>query len=159
MIEENKQNDTLSEYQKYFQNDIDALDDEIKKSKEYRTLIDKEIDVFTGKQIGGPPTKGGQHYLIEHLKNAIALQSQTQSLLKDKVSLKKIIMDYSEKATKNDEGSDSIQKELMRLSENQKKLKAQLDNEKNNKIQDTNVDIDAEIEKQIKESEENGTNN
>ena len=74
--------------------------------------IDREIDKFDG-LVGA---KGAQHYLIEHIKNAIALQSQRQSIPKDKFSIKKSLLDYSIKSDNADsESSKSLFDELNKL--------------------------------------------
>ena len=141
------ENEKLKKYREYFADDIAAIENEIKKSEVYSAIIESEIKRFQSTQ-NGVPMKGGQHYLIEHVKNAVALQSQKQSLLKDKVALKKIVMDYSEKSA-NDESMDSIQKELVRYTQNLKRIE--------NKVEvftgtdSDNENLDNEIERRIKE--------
>lgn len=104
--------ETLKQYEDYFKDDLELLDREFKKSLNYAEKIDKEIDKFDG-LVGA---KGAQHYLIEHIKNAIALQSQRQSILKDKFSIKKTLLDYSIKSENADsESNKSLFDELNKL--------------------------------------------
>ena len=119
----NESNERLDRYNNYFKDDLEALEKEIKKSEGYSAIIEKEIEQFTQKTGGAFPVKGSQHYLIEHIKNAVSLQSQKQSLLKDKVSIKKIIMDYSEKGA---DGGDfaELQREIMKLTSQHRQVSA-----------------------------------
>jgi len=107
--------ESRAEYEEYFKEVWDALDAEFEGSKEYSEIINNEIAKF--KDFSG--SKGGQHYLIEHVKNAVALQSQRQSIIKDKFTMKKTILDFTFK--EGDEGSDqNLFKELTKLVENSK---------------------------------------
>lgn len=104
--------ETLKQYEDYFKDDLELLNAEFEKSLTYAEKIDREIDKFDG-LVGA---KGAQHYLIEHIKNAIALQSQRQSILKDKFSIKKSLLDYSIKSDNADsESSKSLFDELNKL--------------------------------------------
>jgi hypothetical protein len=137
----------LKDYEDYFNADITAIDEELKKSKEYSSLIDNEIEKLKSSSSNGT-NRGAQHYLIEHIKNAVSLQSQRQSLRKDKFSIKKAIMDYGNKfENTNDDNTISIVEQINSILalENRKKEKPKiLDSEK----------IDVEIEK-ILNSENN----
>jgi len=141
------QKDHRKEYEDYFKEILDGLDAEFENSQKYSVIINKEIEKFT--QFAN--LKGGQHYLTEHIKNAVALQSQRQSLYKDKFAIKKTILDFTFK--EGDEGSDqNLFKELQKLVENGKK-KIEAINQKNEKItikiekdeEDLNKEIDAEL--------------
>ena len=96
--------------------------------------------------------KGSQHYLIEHITNAVQLQSQRQSLRKDKFSIKKAIMDYAAKfaddESKDKDGDSHVAELINKLLEQDRSAKqsqmAPLSEE----------DIDAEIDKVIKNEEE-----
>lgn len=133
----------IDKYTEYFQEDLDAVEDELKKSQHYSEIIDSEIDKLTQPSLG--LNKGGQHYLIEHITNAVQLQTQRQSLRKDRFAIKKAIMDYAAKFADEDAGSnenDLIAK-VNELLERDKK-------EKNIKIENMNdASLDAEIDKQI----------
>ena len=61
----------IDKYTEYFQEDLDAVEDELKKSQHYSEIIDHEIDKLTQPSLG--LNKGGQHYLIEHITNAVSL--------------------------------------------------------------------------------------
>jgi hypothetical protein len=88
------------EFEEYFKGVLKELEDEFQKSNEYSLKIDEEINKF--KDFVG--SKNGQHYLVEHIRNAIELQGQRQSLIKDKFIIKKAILDY---AMKNEEDENT----------------------------------------------------
>ena len=91
---------TIEEFEAYFQSDLAAIDEELEKSKAYSKMIDEELQKINDAiSASGGYMKGGQHYLIEHIKNAVALQSQRQSLRKDKFAIRKAIIDYANKNT------------------------------------------------------------
>lgn len=145
MAQKNKDSleQNVDKYTEYFQEDLDAVEDELKKSQHYSEIIDREIDKLTAPSLG--MNKGGQHYLIEHITNAVQLQTQRQSLRKDRFAIKKAIMDYAAKFADEDAGAnenDLIAK-VNELLERDKK-------EKNIKIENMNdASLDAEIDKQI----------
>lgn len=114
--------ETLKRFEEYFKDDLAMLDKEFKKSLSYAAKIDNEINKFDG-LVG---TKGAQHYLIEHIKNAIALQTQRQSILKDKFSIKKTLLDYSIKSDNADsESNKSLFDSLNKLIKEGINLRAQ----------------------------------
>lgn len=114
---------TLEEFEQYFKDDLAAIDEELAKSKQYSAMIDEEIEKIHSASIAsGGTLKGSQHYLIEHIKNAVALQTQRQSLRKDKFTIRKTILDYDNKNSKNSEGeSVNIQAEISKLIAESKK--------------------------------------
>ena len=139
--------DKKQEYEQYFQEILDELEKEFAKSNEYSKTIDDEIKKFSD----FANSKGGQHYLIEHIRNAITLQSQRQSIIKDKFSIKKAILDYTFKD--DDEGSEqNLFKELQKLVQDSKK-KIDKSNQKHQevatKIEDTS--LDAEIDELLED--------
>lgn len=105
---------SLEEYESYFKSDLEAIDEELAKSKQYSKFIDDEIEKIVQTLQAGVPSKGSQHYLIEHIKNAVALQTQRQSLRKDKFSIRKAIIDYSNK-NKDESGGVDIVGEVQKL--------------------------------------------
>lgn len=110
---------SLEDFEKYFKEDLDAIEEELKKSKGYSDIIDNEINKLTDIAF---VNKGGQHYLIEHIQNAVQLQSQRQSLRKDKFTIKKTIMDYVNKLTSDEDSSaKAIMEKLNELLANDKK--------------------------------------
>lgn len=137
--------DNMKEYEEYFKPLIDALDEEFVKSQEYSVIIDAEIKKFNGLT----NSKGGQHYLIEHVKNAVTLQSQRQSIYKDKFNIMKSILDFTFKD--GDEGSEeNLFSELKKLAAKTEKIIK--DNEKtNDKVAQSveNEKLDAEIDKAL----------
>ena len=96
------ENEEIKKFNEYFEEDLKAIEEELAKSKEYSKIIDAQIETLSSQ---GPlgPNKGGQHYLIEHIANAVQLQTQRQGLRKDRFAIKKAILDYANKAAeKND---------------------------------------------------------
>lgn len=143
MKEKSKKENIEEVYTNYFKNDIDNLIAEIDKSKEYSAVIDEEINKI--KNISREGTSKGyeQHYLIEHLQNAIALQVQIQGLHKDLFTIKKTIMDYT---FKDKDEKDSENKALL------EKLNDFID--QNKKQENTLNSITTNIKDEIKNSEE-----
>lgn len=94
----------IQQYTDYFKEDLNAISEELETSKKYSAIIDKEIDMLSKP---GLSTKGSQHYLIEHITNAVQLQTQREGLRKDRVNIKKLIMDYANKQLdKQNSGGD-----------------------------------------------------
>lgn len=98
-------------FEEYFKEDLDAIEDELKKSKEYSAIIDSELEKLSTPTLGGG--KGSQHYLIEHITNAVQLQTQRQGLRRDRFNIKKAIMDYSSKFLDKEENVDENIAELL----------------------------------------------
>ena len=143
-----KLEETIKQFEEYFADDINAIDCELKKSSEYSEIIDNEINSLRNTGTFGT-TKGGQHYLIEHLSNAVQLQSQRQSLRKDKLSIKKLILDYANKAEKEKNGaSDDIAAILNKYIEDQKKESA------SEGIIISDEDLDSQIDSLISDPKE-----
>lgn len=142
-MEENKKG---SEYEKYFKEDLEAIEEELSKSKEYSKIIDKEIEMLSAP---GLPSKGSQHYLIEHITNAVQLQTQRQGLRKDRVAIKKLIMDYQRKDDLKDVGDEqNILDEVKKLLEKDKKIDSKDLKPKND------VNLDSEIDNILNTTEE-----
>lgn len=136
----------VEKYTDYFREDLDAIEEELKKSKEYSDIIDREISQLTKPTLG--MNKGGQHYLIEHITNAVQLQTQRQGLRKDRFNIKKTIMDYAAKFA--DENASSDEGDLIA------KVNELLDRDKKNKdekIENALENLDDEIDKALEENE------
>jgi len=152
------ENSELEKFKKYFNDDIDAIKIELEKSKEYSSLIDNEIDKLRSHSNSGfsqTTTRGVQHYLIEHLKNAVSLQSQRQSLRKDLFSIKKVIMDYANKAEMNnmtEKDSKSLIECVNNLLHEQEKLIL------SNRKKQSSEKLDEEIEKILEKYDEEEEN-
>ena len=101
MEEKDKFGPNVELYRAYFKEDLDAIEEELAKSKEYSKIIDTEINALSAP---GLATKGSQHYLIEHITNAVELQTQRQGLRKDRVAIKKLIMDYANRKEDRESG-------------------------------------------------------
>lgn len=133
-------------YEDYFKEESDAIDEELAKSKEYSAIIDAEIKKLSGPSLGA--NKGAQHYLIEHITNAVSLQTQRQGLRRDKFAIKKAIIDYAAKFAEEttNEGDNKVAELLTELLERDKKEDKQ--KKENISIVDT-IDLDAEIDRQL----------
>jgi hypothetical protein len=99
------------EFEDYFREIVAELEREQEKSDRYSQKIDAELKKFDESL----PGKNSQYYLIEHLKNAIELQSQRQALIKDKFSIKKAILDYSMKNQDDENAGKVLFDELSKL--------------------------------------------
>ena len=130
------------EYKEYFKDDLAEIDNELKKADEYSTIIDNEIQKLKTSGLG--VNKGSQHYLIEHITNAIQLQSQKQSLRKDKFTIEKTIMDYSKKFNEDKNSSDSNQ-----LAELVNKIIIKDRENKSTIAKNDNEDLDSFIETRV----------
>ena len=114
-------------FEEYFKEDLDAIEEELTQSKKYSDIIDNEIDKLSTPSLGS--NKGSQHYLIEHINNAVALQTQRQGLRKDRFAIKKAIMDYAAKFADNqDSNSEENLTELINklLEKDKKDLKTNI---------------------------------
>lgn len=132
------------EFEAYFKDDLDAIEEELKKSKEYSEIIDSEIDKLSAPSLGS--NKGTQHYLIEHITNAVQLQTQRQGLRKDRFTIKKAIMDYASKFTEENGGKEGeIMDLLNKLIDKDKTSNMNHINTSVNNLQN-DVDIDSEID-------------
>lgn len=98
----------IKEFEEYFKEDLEKLEDEFKKSAKYSEQIDMEISKFSDII----NSKGGQRYMIEHMRNAIQLQSQRQGILKDKLTIRKLVLDYSFRS-KDEENSGKTTFDLL----------------------------------------------
>ena len=114
----------------------------------YKNEADKEIEALSKP---GLNSKGSQHYLIEHITNAVQLQTQREGLRKDKVNIKKLIMDYANKdiSKNSNEGSEQSLLDVRNklIAENKTKSTAQTSEE-------TNGDLDTTIDDILKETKE-----
>jgi len=95
----------LQEYYDYFKDDLDAIEEELTKSKDYSKILDEQIDLLKQPQY----SKAGGHLLVEQIQNAVQLQTQRQSLRRDRFNIKKTMMDY---ANKNNEKTGDEEKLL-----------------------------------------------
>lgn len=144
-----EQENFSSKYREYFKEDLEAVEEELRKSKGYSQIIDDEINKLSAPSLGS--NKGSQHYLIEHIKNAVELQTQRQSLRRDRFNIKKTIIEYEIKELKENKSESSEAQELIdklnQLLENDKKQKTEKPNYNEN-------DLDDEIDKLLEEEDE-----
>lgn len=138
----------IKKYQEYFSGIIAELENEFKKSEEYAKKIDDEIKKFEG----ALASKGTQFYIVEHLRNAIELQAQKQSLIKDKFAIKKAILDYAMKTENNENDGKTIFAELSKIV----KIDKQKLNELGKKIENSQSpeELDRKIDELLENSEE-----
>ena len=144
----NDKDKIISQYADYFKEDLEAINEELETSKKYSQIIDKEIEALSKP---GLNSKGSQHYLIEHITNAVQLQTQREGLRKDKVNIKKLIMDYANKdiSKNSNEGSEQSLLDVRNklIAENKTKSTAQTSEE-------ANSDLDTTIDDILKETKE-----
>jgi hypothetical protein len=137
----------VEKYQEYFKQILDEIEAEFRKSNEYSQTIDEEINKF--RDLLG--SKGSQHFLVEHVRNAIELQSQRQSLIKDKFNVRKAVLDYAMKSVDDDAANKNLFAKLSELVKMDKeaiqKLKIEVTNDKTE-------NIDNKIDELLSNSEE-----
>lgn len=141
MEENDKFGPNVELYRAYFKEDLDAIEEELAKSKEYSQIIDKEITALSAP---GLATKGSQHYLIEHITNAVELQTQRQGLRKDRVAIKKLIMDYANRKEDRESGEGDADN----LNDAMNKLLA-LSSKPDMSVKERPEDIDSDIDKAL----------
>jgi hypothetical protein len=128
--------DKRSEFENYFADILEELEKEFTKSDQYSKKVDDAISMF--EESGA--SKGAQHYLIEHIKNAISLQSQRQSLIKDKFGIKKAILDYAMKRTEDETSGKELFEEIERLVKMDKEKIKATDTVENDESLDDRID-------------------
>ena len=141
----------LKEYKEYFADDMENIEKEIEKNNILFDMIEQNIE-----KIQHAESRGSYSYLIKHFENIISLQSQKQGILKDRVALKKIIMDYVQKNKPSENNSfDDITKELQNLiEETKKKAKEEAKTEVVQIPLISDKDLDAEIDASLDEDNE-----
>lgn len=141
MEEKDKFGPNVELYRAYFKEDLDAIEEELAKSKEYSKIIDTEINALSAP---GLATKGSQHYLIEHITNAVELQTQRQGLRKDRVAIKKLIMDYANRKEDRESGEGDADN----LNDVMNKLLA-LSSKPDMTVKESPEEIDSDIDKAL----------
>lgn len=141
MEEKDKFGPNVELYRAYFKEDLDAIEEELAKSKEYSKIIDTEINALSAP---GLATKGSQHYLIEHITNAVELQTQRQGLRKDRVAIKKLIMDYANRKEDRESGEGDAEN----LNDVMNKLLA-LSSKPDMTVKESPEEIDSDIDKAL----------
>jgi hypothetical protein len=135
------------EFEEYFREIVAELEREFEKSDRYSQKIDAELRKFDESL----PGKNSQYYLIEHLKNAIELQAQRQSLIKDKFAIKKAILDYSIKTDADENEGKTLFDELSKLVKLDKEKFEQI----KKKIDDNDAKkLDEKIDELLEQSDE-----
>ena len=145
--------ENVEKYEKYFKEDLDAIEEELNKSKQYTELIDREITKLTKVSSLGS-NKGAERQLIDHITNAVQLQTQRQGLRKDKFTIKKAILEYALKFAEDNKDtgtSDNYLDIVMKLLDKEKEAEAKKD-EKISLNEQPNAD--AEIDKILEEGGE-----
>ncbi len=114
---ENKLFQDAEEYRSYFKEDEDALQGIIARLQTLQTISDNQINAIAQvSQQGTSVSRGTQHYLIEHITNAIQIQSQMQSVLKDKRSIKESALTIALKKAGGEENTDDAKAILASLT-------------------------------------------
>jgi len=147
--------DEADKYRNYFKEDENALQSVVDRLTKLQGISDSQIEAIAGAQQG----RGTQHYLVEHITNAIAIQSQMQSVLKDKRSIKERALEIALKVSNGEDIGDgaavlaSLQSLIKEQKKNAEKRAANLENKVESVEENTlsEEEIDAEIERKIKE--------
>ena len=134
-------------YEKYFSEDLKAIEEELEKSKHYSSIIDAEVDKLSAPSLGA--NKGSQHYLIEHITNAVQLQTQRQGLRRDRFAIKKAIIDYACKFADDIENGSS--EEMFAAVE--KLVKEKLKENNISSKSETTENLDDDIDKILNNNE------
>jgi len=137
----------IEKYEDYFKQIMDEIETEFRKSSEYSHAIDEEINKFRD-LIG---SKGSQHFLIEHIRNAIELQSQRQSLIKDKFNVRKAVLDYAMKSVEDEAANKNLFAKLSEIVKMDKEALAKLAETKNLASES---ELDTKIDELLSESDE-----
>ena len=105
------------EYREYFKEDEDALQGVVDRLTKLQTISDTQITQIEQYTLSGSAaSRGTQHYLIEHITNAIQIQSQMQSVLKDKRSIKESALTLALKKAGGEENTDDAKAILASLT-------------------------------------------
>ena len=135
-------NESVQKYSEYFAEDLQAIEEELEKSKEYSKIIDDEINKLTSVQTLGA-NKGNQRYLIEHITNAVSLQTQRQSLRKDRVAVKKMIVEFASRDNRSEDGqAANVMETVERLIASSKEKMTSTSQDTTQSMQDLDSDID-----------------
>jgi hypothetical protein len=142
--------DKRKEYEEYFNEILQELEKEFEKSNSYSQKIDEELQKFEGSM----PSKGTQYFLIEHIKNAISLQSQRQSLIKDKFNIKKAVLDYVTKDKSEEATGKTLFEELTKIVNNDKQKLQKLGEKIDSTLKKNEESIDNKIDELLENSDE-----
>lgn len=165
----------IKQFEEYFEEDFKDLEKEYSKSKKYSEIIDTQIDELMN-LIKEGNARGAQHYLTEYISNVASLQSQRQSIIKDRVNMKLQILNMYKKqqdAQQNGDGeklaklleqfitNTPVQDEENKINIEQKseeELDAELEEfYKNNKvvdvIEDEEIDYNKTVQSELKPAE------
>lgn len=134
--------------QEYFSEDEKELETVIENLRQIQEISKGQIDSITELSV---PGRGTQHYLIEHIGNYVSIQSQLQSLLKDKRDIKSKALDIAIKNSNGDNVSDSSEL-MIELNKAIQKMKKKAENIEENALTKTvKTKTDEEIDKEIKD--------
>lgn len=137
--------DAADQYLGYFSENDAELSKLLTKLSKLEAVEDAQIDAITR----APAGRGTQHYLIDHLANEISIQTQKQSILKDKRDIKANALNIALKSANGDDISDAsevIGKLQMLIKERGKAADALVAKTHDN---ENSYEIDEEIEKKL----------
>lgn len=135
-------------YRSYLEEDEKQLQDVYDHLLVLQGLSDAQLQALAN----ALPGKGMQHYLIEHIANAISIQSQMQSVLKDKRAIKENALQLALKEANGEEIGDSaaILAQLQSLVNSRKiDAKKSAADKTEKKMTKTDAELDAEIDKRL----------
>lgn len=144
-------NEIRKEYEDYFNEVLEELDETQEKMKSYLEIVDEQIEQFRS-----IPQKSGSKYLVENVKNAAEIVGQLQGLTKEKFNVRKTILDFERKERSGEVSNDDLVEILRQQSQAivQANKKADSSYERALRLNEESKDIESEIEKRIRELEE-----
>ena len=142
--------ESADEFKGYLEDDIKELQSVYEHLLTLQELSDGQLEALST----AVPGKGTQRYLVDHITNAIAIQSQIQSVLKDKRAIKENALQLAIKQSNGEDTGDSsailaaLQKVVNEQKIEKRKNKADATEKK---ITKTEAEIDAEIEERLRD--------
>lgn len=134
----NKINDiSIEEYQEFFKEELDMINQEIQENRNLYTEIKTHLD-----KVKTSSTAGALTFISKQTPNLLTAKNNEISLLKDLVSVKKIILDVAMKNKKETDGSEDSEllKSLHNLLLTNKRDEYLVSLEKEEPAEDINYD-------------------
>lgn len=141
--------ESADEFKSYLDDDIKELQSVYEHLLTLQQLSDGQLEALST----AVPGKGTQRYLVDHITNAIAIQSQIQSVLKDKRAIKENALQLAIKQSNGEDTGDSsailaaLQKVVNEQKIEKRKNKAAATEKQ---LAKTEAEIDAEIDERLR---------
>src|SRR5574344_1641272 len=135
------------EFKSYFKDDEKSIDSLITKLDSLQQIIDGQINEISQ----AAPGRGTQKYLIDHITNAMSVQTEKQALLRGKRDIKENALTLALKNEEKEGTSDTadVLNALSALIKNNKEREEAAVDQLDKKINKTEAEIDDEIEKRL----------